>query len=329
MTRPLVSILIPCHNAVPYVQAAVASALNQTWPNKEIVIVDDGSTDGTWEIVKTFQAPGIKVVRHRKFSAAATRNRAFQESTGDFVKFLDSDDLLSPQTIEWQMGRIVGENASVATAEWGRFYRDDLATFRLNHESVWRDMDSRDWLVESWTNARPMMQPGLFLLPRPLLTQAGPWDEHLSLIDDFEFFARVLSLSSQVRFAPGARLYYRSGLTGNLSARKDRNAVESAFNSLRAGTSHLLARRKDAKAKLACSNVLQDFIYTHYPNHPDLLSQISRCVRDLGGSDLPPSGPPRFEALRPILGWKLARRIQRIASNCGGRFWRKQNPKFS
>jgi glycosyltransferase involved in cell wall biosynthesis len=307
---PLVSILIPCHNAEAYVAAAVQSALGQTWANKEIIVIDDGSTDGSGQILETCRDCGVKLFYQENKGQCAAANRAFNESTGEYVKFLDADDLLEPRTVELQMARLAGSDTAIASAEWGRFYGDDLSTFRLNPQSVWRDMNPLDWLVEAWMDARQMMQCALWLIPRRVLDQSGLWDERLSLINDFEFFARVLCFASEIRFTPGARLYYRSGIQGSLSGQKSRKAVESAFLSLTDGTSHVLSRRQDAAAKLACANVLQDFIHTYYPQHADLQKKMVERIKELGGSNLPPSGPPRFQMLRRLIGWKLARRVQ-------------------
>jgi glycosyltransferase involved in cell wall biosynthesis len=312
MTKRRVSILIPCHNAANYVAAAVQCCLDQTWPEKEIIVVDDGSTDGSGAILERFAGQGLKILRQKNGNAAITRNQAFRVSTGDFVKFFDADDLLSPRTIELQMERLGwGDDTAVATAEWGRFYGNDLSTFRLNPQSVWRDMNAGDWLVETWMDARPMMQPGLFLLPRKIIEHAGLWDEKLSLIDDFEFFARVLSHASEVRFTPGARLLYRSGLSGSLSGRKSRAAAESAYRSLAQGTAHLLSRRQDQQARLACANMLQDFIYTYYPEYPDLRGRMAEKIRELGGSNLRSPVSKKFDPLPRLLGWKVVRRLQR------------------
>ena len=172
-------------------------------------------------------------------------------------------------------------------------------------------MAATDWLVEAWADARPMMQCALWLIPRPILEKCGGWDESLSLINDFEFFARVLCHAEEVLFTPGATLYYRSGINGSLSGQKSRRAVESAFNSLVSGTGHLLERRDDPVARRSCSNMLQDFIYTYYPDHPDLCAKMTERVAELGGSKLGPDGPPRFHQLRRLVGWKFARRVQR------------------
>ena len=74
---------------------------------------------------------------------------------------------------------------AIASSRWGRFYSDDLSTFSLNQQSVWRDMPAIEWLVEAWADAQPMMQCGLWLIPRAIIDTAGGWDESLSLINDF------------------------------------------------------------------------------------------------------------------------------------------------
>jgi len=75
--------------------------------------------------------------------------------------------------------------AHVASAEWARFY-DDTSEATFEPEDVWRDLDPVDWLVTAWADGRPMMQPALWLIPRPLLERAGLWREERSPIDDFD-----------------------------------------------------------------------------------------------------------------------------------------------
>ena len=315
MTGQLVSVCIPCHNAAPYLGQAIESILAQSWPAIEIIVVDDNSTDGSAQLLDRYQSPRVQVIAAALGSAARSRNLAFASAQGHWIKFFDADDLLHPEAIERQMERVSERVDVVASSAWGRFYRDDLGTFKPNPQSVWRDMAATDWLVEAWRDAQPMTQPGMFLIPRDLLKHTGGWDESLSLIDDFEFFARVLCHASEVLFTPEATLYYRSGLQGSLSGQKSRRAVESAFHSLLKGTAHLLERRSDPQSRLSCANVLQDFIYTHYPDHPDLRALIDQRISELGGSDLEVSGGPRFHQLRRLVGWKAAKRLQKL----GGR----------
>ena len=309
--KPLVSVCIPCHNAASYIGAALDSVLAQTWKHLEIIVVNDGSTDGSAEVLERYKERGVRVINQENRGQCAAANRALVESTGDYIKFFDADDLLSQEMIEKQIERLAGRTDAIASSEWGRFH-GELSTYRSNNQSVWRDMEPTEWLVEAWKDARPMMQCALWMIPRPILEKSGGWDEELSLINDFEFFARVLCHAREVLFTPGAVLYYRSGLSGSLSRQKSRKAIESQYHSLLRGTAHLLARRQDPAAKLSCANVLQDFIYTYYPDHADLRAKLALRVLELGGSDLSPDGPPRFHQLRRFFGWKSARRIQRV-----------------
>jgi glycosyltransferase involved in cell wall biosynthesis len=315
MKVQLVSVCIPCHNAAPYVAQAIESVLAQTWQAVEIIVVDDGSTDDSGSILDAYASSNLRVIHQDNRGQCVAANRAFAEARGDLIKFFDADDLLAPELIERQVHRLNGRTDATASAQWGRFYNDDPSTFKPNPQSVWRDLPSLDWLTEAWVDACPMMQCGLWLIPRPILELSGGWDESLSLINDFEFFARVLCHSSEVLFTPEATLYYRSGLQGSLSGQKSRRAVESAFHSLLKGTGCLLERRSDPQARLSCANMLQDFIYTYYPDHPDLRDLIQQRICELGGSDLEVSGGPRFHHLRRLVGWKAAKRLQKL----GGR----------
>jgi glycosyltransferase involved in cell wall biosynthesis len=315
VNRPLISIVMPCFNARRWVRSAIGSLLSQTYANFELIVVDDGSEDGSWEALQAFAVePRVRLFRNEKNNGqSAAANRGYAEARGDYIKFFDADDLLSPDFLEAQVNRLAGRMGAVASAAWGRFYGNDLNTFRPNPESVWRDMEPADWLVESWMKARPMMQCALWMIPREILEETGTWNEELSLINDFEFFARVLCHSEKVMFCPEALLHYRSGLEVSLSGSKSRKARESECLSLLLGTSHLLARRRDPRAKRACANVCQHLIYDLYPEHEDLAARLAERVEECGGSDIPPSGGRYFHALRPWVGWKVARRLQRFA----------------
>ncbi|MFM8808334.1 MAG: glycosyltransferase family 2 protein, partial [Chthoniobacterales bacterium] len=290
MSDPQVSVVMACYNAGKYLAEAIQSVLDQTYRNLELVVVDSGSSDDSWQVVQSFagdeRVRPLKLERHAGLNAAATRNYGLKAVRGEYVKFVDADDILHHEMLQKQVQRMLGRDDCVASSEWGRFYSDDLSTYKASRQSVWRDMDAREWLVESWMEARPMTQCGMFLIPRVLLEKTGGWEERLTLIDDFEFFARVLSAASEVLYAPGCPLYYRSGVAGSLSGSKSDKAIESAYLSASLGEDHLLSKRADARAKRACANIMQDFVYTFYPARPDLRAKAEQRVRELGGADI-------------------------------------------
>src|SRR5579859_7571422 len=102
----LVSILIPAYNAAEYLGATLESALAQTWPSKEIIVVVDGSTDDTLAIAKSFASSQVKVFSQAQSGASAARNKAYRECQGELIQFLDADDLLEPNKIQTQVERL-------------------------------------------------------------------------------------------------------------------------------------------------------------------------------------------------------------------------------
>ncbi|WP_181301030.1 glycosyltransferase family A protein [Bosea sp. 124] len=311
-----VSVIIPAFNAAAYLPAALDSVLSQSYRDLEIIVVNDGSTDHT-AIVLDGYGDRIRVIRQSNSGQCAAANAGFAASTGALIKFFDADDIMHAQMIERQVAKLAGRMDAIAMGEWHRFYGEAPEEVAFPPLSMYRDAKPVDWMVQEWCGARPMMQCGLWLIPRGLIECRGLWDERLSLINDFEYFARLLVGASDLLYAPGARMYYRSGLSGSLSGQASRKAVESAFLSLTLGTRHLLAAEDSARTRRVCANILQDFDYTYYPDHADLREQARRRVIALGGSDLEPDGPPGFHSLRRVTGWKIARRIQRLSEQRG------------
>jgi len=99
-SAPIVSIIIPCFNAEKWVAQCIQSCLDQTYKNVEIIFVDDGSTDRSLEIIKSFGSAILCQSGPRK-GACAARNQGLALSRGEFVKFLDADDVLAKDVIEW------------------------------------------------------------------------------------------------------------------------------------------------------------------------------------------------------------------------------------
>lgn len=313
LKQPTVSVCMPCYNAEQFLAQALESVLSQTYPNIEIIVTDDGSTDRSAEILARYEARGVRVIPQSNKGQCAAANRAFKACSGDLIKFFDADDVLAPDHVARQVQSLAGGTDAIAIGEWSRFYGDDPNEAVFPPLPIWRDAAPVDWLTQDWNNARPMMQCGLWLIPRRVLKASGLWDERLSLINDFEFFTRVLCHASKILFTAGARLYYRSGLSNNLSGSKSRRAVESAFLSLMLGTQHLLDAEDSPRTRRVCANMLKDFDYTYYPDHSDLRAKVRARGAEIGGSDLAPDGPPGFHKLRKIVGWRAARRAQRLA----------------
>jgi glycosyltransferase involved in cell wall biosynthesis len=312
MAVQLVSILIPCYNAERWLAETLESAMGQTWAKKEIIVVDDGSTDNSRKILKSFKPRGLKVLEQENRGASAARNRALSQAQGEFIQFLDADDLIAPDKIEIQMNRLSeSDPGCLAFGAWGRFY-DSSHNTKFVPEPIWKDLLPVDWLITSWSGGW-MMASHSWLTPRGVIEKAGSWDETPSPIDDGEFFTRVILSSSKVLFCPLARSYYRSGIAGSWSQRRTHEMLVATFRSIELSTQHVLGVENNARTRRASASHFQQFIYDIYPDHPDLLAKAEDKVASLGGSDHKLMGGGRvFRTIANTFGWKTAKQIQAL-----------------
>src|SRR5580704_5983117 len=147
---PLVSILIPAYNAEKYLAETIRSVLAQTWPQKEIIIVNDGSRDGTLAVARSFESAQVKVIDQENRGQDASFNVAYRICQGDLIEFLDADDVMDPAKLEKQIARLNTEGTDcVASGRWARFY-DKPGDGSFVPEPFWTDMDPIDWLVSAW-----------------------------------------------------------------------------------------------------------------------------------------------------------------------------------
>ncbi|HEY5552672.1 MAG TPA: hypothetical protein VIK52_12335, partial [Opitutaceae bacterium] len=164
----------------------------------------------------------------------------------------------------------------------------------------------------TWDYGEPMYQNAMFLIPRALIDSIGGWDESLTLINDHEFYTRLVLASGGVRFAPGARLYYRSGIEGSISKRTGRAACDSAKRAVLLSAGHLLEAEDSPRTRRAAARMIRNVVYSFYPEHADLAAELEHEVQRLGGTDLKPQGGAAFRALASITGWRAALRMRRL-----------------
>jgi glycosyltransferase involved in cell wall biosynthesis len=306
---PLVSVVIPCKNDATWLGEAIESCLGQTWKHLEIIVVDNCSTDASMEVAGRYRSSSVVLLECARSGASAARNVGLARARGEFVQFLDADDLLDRDKIRLQMARLdAGPRSSVASGAWGRF-RQTSSEAAFVAEPVWRDLAPEEFLISSWMGGG-MMPVFAWLTPRDAIERAGPWNERLSLCDDGEYFARVALASSGILFCDGARGYYRASADQTLSKRRDRIALASGFEAIELSCQGLLKRCNSAAATKACASYYQGFAFDAYPEVPDLVAEAERRACQLGGSDLEIHGGPAFELISNCFGWKFAKLCQ-------------------
>ena len=307
---PVVSVVVACRNESRWISDCLRSVLEQTHRNLEIIVVDDGSTDGTPEIVESIPDPRLRLVRQQPRGACAARNVGMRQARGDLIQMLDGDDMLAPDKIEHQVAcwRQDGD-AYVYFGPYARFI-DTIAEAVQRPETNWRDMSGLEWLVSAWSDGG-MMAPHSWLTPAPLIRAAGEWDESLMQNQDGEYFSRVLLASSGVRFCSQALSYYRQKSKHSISKRVDRPARESRLRSTLGIIDRLMGLDGGERTRQACGNAIEEVMFQTYPEFPDLSSIARRRLAEIGGGDgTRPFRGPYFKTVSTILGWRGARLLQ-------------------
>lgn len=307
-----VSVIIPCYNAARYIGETLESVRRQTWPNLEVIVVDDGSKDDSFRIVEAFGGLDLVLVRQSNRGQTAALNVGLTHATGDYIQYLDADDLIDPDKIAIQVSRLAAAPRCVASGRWGRFYGGPQDA-RFETETVARDMNSLDWLVESRAHGLGMMFPALWLVPMPIARAAGAWREDLTLNNDAEYFTRVLLAADRVLYCEGARSRYRSGISGSLSGRKTPAHWASQENVIDLCQQRVLARNNGERARRGFSLSWQHLAHACYPYDRSLAERALARAHALHPDTVLPRGGPTFMILSRLIGWRAARRLQVVA----------------
>ena len=326
---PVISVVMPLYNAAPYVADAVESVLQQQFHDFELVIVNDGSTDQSARIVSAIQDPRIRLIHQQNQGQSAAVNRGVRESAGQFIKIVDADDWINPEHLTAQVQSLEGTTDCVSACRWG-YFREDFRRPAVRAEHADRDYaDPLQWLVDSLTRDEGMMGGWKWLIPRTVWDRSGGYDPRLSLNNDFHASIAVLLASQGVRFAAEAVYSYRKGQAGSLSGSGTRRAYTSALLTTQLGCELLLAREDSARIRHLCAVRYQRWAYDFFPACPDLADAAESHSQKLGGAVVPFPGGWLGRSLAAVLGWRNARRLQRVAYQGGWNYVRRLKRKPS
>jgi glycosyltransferase involved in cell wall biosynthesis len=307
---PLVSILIPAYNAQSWIVETIRSALGQTWPRKEIIVVDDGSTDQTLSIVQNFASETVSVVTQENQGVCAARNKAYEVCQGDYIQWLDADDLLSPDKIAKQMEAVEKSQSkqTLFSCGWGYFrYRPSKAKFVPT--SLWCDLSPNEWMLRR-CEANLHMNPATWLVSRELTDATGRWDTRMvgGGIDDGEYFGRVLLASNGIRFVPDVKAYYRITGSGSLSQiGRSNKKMESLILGMELQIGYLRSLDDSKRSRAACVNYLQTWFPIFYPERPDLVQKAQQLATSLGGRLSLPKASWKYAWIEKLFGFEAAK----------------------
>ncbi len=201
---PLISIGIPVFNAAPWLRQSIESALDQDWGNVEVIAVDDGSTDESPSILRSF-GDAIRVEHSSRQGPSAARNRVVSVMRGEWVQFLDADDYLLPVKLSAQLAEAGNPDDYdlLAAPVWWEDYTKDQAR-RMVPEAG----------TERWHPCQQILgfqipQTAGFLWRRSELQRIGGWNESMRLNEDWELYLRAIRSGLRFQFTPSCNVVYR------------------------------------------------------------------------------------------------------------------------
>jgi GT2 family glycosyltransferase len=213
-----VSVVLPCFNARAWIREAVESVFAQEWVDVEVVIVDDGSTDGSGDVAA--QAfPSVRVVRVENGGPSRARNLGTRLSRGAFIQYLDADDVLAAGKLHAQVAALSATGGDVAYGDWwelrrgpdGAYWKDRRIARRLEGEPAIA------LLSDFWC------PPAAYLFRRDIVDRVGGWDDEQHVVEDVRFLLRCVQHGAAFVYCEGEAASYRVHADGSQSTR-DRSA---------------------------------------------------------------------------------------------------------
>ncbi len=282
-----ISVIIPNYNRESLIGETIANLLAQSLPPHEIIVVDDGSTDKSVEVIRSF-GDRVKLIQQPNQGPGTARNAGLKVASGEFIQFQDSDDLFCLNKLEIQAKALQTNQADIAFSPWVKLKFNDK-TVALEDQVLQQKMPPSDlslpcWWLRGWSTVFQSL-----LFRRSFLGQIGFYRANLMLGEDGEFFFRLLTHSPRVTFTDDTLTLYRlhniNKLTQDEGTARSRRAVDWAYCLI-----YMLERCEQTRLKLDLSTraIFLAGIRKHLRFMPadapkDLVGKLSTHVASMPG----------------------------------------------
>lgn len=223
-----VSVVIPCYNAYSFVEKTIISALDQITQQDEVIVIDDGSTDDSADIILSF-GNKIRAYFGSNQGASAARNRGTDIAQGKFIQYLDADDLLRADALEKRVNALEASGADVAYSDWQKLEENETGEF-LSGNVIARKIEDvhPDPQIALFTNF--WAPPAALLYRREIVDAIGGWNESLPIIQDARFLLDAALVGGKFVYVPGVGADYRVHKNKSLSSRDPVGFVKDCFH---------------------------------------------------------------------------------------------------
>jgi glycosyltransferase involved in cell wall biosynthesis len=271
---PRVSVLVPCYNKRAHVEETLQSVYDQDYDDWELIVVDDGSTDGSTELLRRHE-DRARILYGENRGASAARQRALRESRGELVQYLDADDLLLPDALSTRVQALDDSGADVAYADWQRMVGE------ARGEVIARRMEDVDPDPEIACFTRFWSPPAALLYRRSLLERMPPWNEALPVIQDARYLQEAALAGARFVHVPGVTALYRDDAENSLSRIDALAFARDVYRNAEAIEAHWrVAGRLDARRGQAVADCYDYVARATFRRAPEIFEQcITHCDR--------------------------------------------------
>lgn len=303
---PDVSIVIPCHNAESWIGETVASATSQAGLNLEVILVDDGSNDRSVERAEKAGKSRLQVIRQLKSGVSRARNVGTTAARGQFIQYLDADDVLLPNTIRLQLDALTQSGADVAYCDWIRFEGQADGSFR-DGEVVRRTLSERpdhDIFLGAWWPV------GALLYSRTVVTAIMPWREDLPIIQDARFCLDAALTGARFVHVDHVGVRYRCH-PDSLSRRDRKGFVEDCYqNAVDVHIRWLQEGPLNAERRRSLAVVYWSVARAFFQIDQQRFTDVVDRLRDLDPT-FASLGPRQLQLAAKVVGYPAAEHLSR------------------
>ena len=312
---PLVSVLIPCFNAEQWIGQAIDSALAQTYPNREVIVVDDGSSDRSLEIIRGY---GDRI-RHEtgpNRGGNRTRNRLLDLAGGEWLQYLDADDYLMPEKIERQMAFLSAGSADVDVV-YGPVTMEYWSEAGSERSELPIPEPHDEWiLLARWF----LPQTGAPMWRKSALVDVGGWKADQPCCQEHELYLRLLIAGKRFAYCAAGGAVYRQWSEATVCRRDVPEVNRQRLEIKRRAQEFLASRGELTTARLAALNLARfEIARSAWTYDRGLATGIMHQVKQFDAHFVPndtPAAPLRYRIAYRLLGFK---RAEELAAKLTGR----------
>jgi len=304
----LVSVIIPVYNSENTITDCIKSILNQSWIDWEVIIVNDGSTDQTEEVINIIIKGDsrFKLINQDNSGSPIAKNVALSLAKGDYIQFLDADDYLNNDKFENQVNYLqsnVNDLIWCSTIKFNDDKKNNIDKVIL-HEIT----SPIDFLLclNGIDGQIGMIQPNAFMISRDLIKKAGNWNILLndSPDDDSEFFSRIILCSNKIFYDNRSINYYREPSLHSVSKKIKKESILGAIKSVELKFTNIIKVKKNATIIDLYVFHLSNLAYVYGRYHVEAVIQTENLIKTFGQKKFKQVGGKRFLLLSAIIGFK-------------------------